>query len=124
MATESLPGQLEAVMLGGTVKEGGDAEQQLLARALGALIALRRFDSPIYLARAVHGATLALSLYAEDLPTSDAQRIKELRTRSLQVALSYDLRSISEADRDWLSATMRNVLGKAGEVALAESRLH
>ena len=34
-------------MLGGTVKEGGDAEQQLLARALGALIALRRFDSPI-----------------------------------------------------------------------------
>jgi hypothetical protein len=69
-------------MLGGTVKEGGDAEQQLLARVLGALIALRRFDSPIYLARAVHGATLALSLYAEDL------------------------RSIKEADRDWLIAAM------------------
>ena len=111
-------------MLRGTAKGGGDAEQQLLARALGALIALRRYDSPIYLARAVHGATLALSLYAEDLPTPDAQRIKELRTRSLQVAVSDDLRGISETDRDWLIAAMRNVLGKAGEVALAENRLH
>jgi len=71
-----------------------------MARALGALIALRRFDSPIYLARAVHGATLALSLYADNLPASDAQRIRELRTVSLQVAVSDDLCGISEADRD------------------------
>jgi hypothetical protein len=111
-------------MLDGTPKHAGDAEQQLLGRALGALISLRRFDSPVHLARAVHGATLALSLYADGLPALDAQRIKELRAQSLQVALSDARRGISEVDRDWLVATMRNVLGKAGEVALAENRLH
>ncbi len=76
------------------------------------------------MARAVHGATLALSLYADDLPASDANRIKDLRTQSLQVALSDDLRGVSEADRDWLISVISNVLGKAGEVALAENRLH
>ncbi|HEY4870268.1 MAG TPA: hypothetical protein VIJ03_00060 [Candidatus Dormibacteraeota bacterium] len=111
-------------MLDGTLKDAGDAEQQLLGRALGALISLRRFDSPVHLARAVHGATLALSLYVDGLPAVDAQRIKDLRAQSLQVALSDALRGISEVDRDWLIATMRNVLGKAGEVALAENRLH
>jgi hypothetical protein len=111
-------------MLSGTLKHAGDAEQQLLGRALGALISLRRFDSPVHLARAVHGATLALSLYVDGLPAVDAQRIKDLRAQSLQVALSDALRGISEVDRDWLIATMRNVLGKAGEVALAENRLH
>jgi hypothetical protein len=102
---------------------GVGADQELLAR-LGALIGVPRFDSPIYLARAVHGATLALSLYADDLPASDGDRLKELRRQSLQVALDDDLRGISEADRDWLIAVMRNVLGKAGEVVLAEDRLH
>jgi len=111
-------------MPGGTLKDGGDAEKQLLARALGALLAVKRFDSPIYLARAVHGATLALSLYGDDLPAPDANRMKELRAQSLQVALDDELRGISEADRDWLIAAIRNVLGKAGEVALAEHRLH
>jgi hypothetical protein len=43
---------------------------------------------------------------------------------SLQVALAGDLRGISETDRDWLIAVLRNVLGKAGEVVLAENRLH
>ena len=111
-------------MPGGTLRQAGNTEHQLLARSLGALIALRRFDSPIYLARAVHGATLALSLYANDLPASDAARIKDLRTQSLEVALSDEVRGISEGDRDWLIATMRNVLGQGGEVSLPETRLH
>jgi hypothetical protein len=111
-------------MLGRTAKVGGDAEQQLLARALGALIALRRFDSPIYLARAVHGATLALSLYTDELPPPDVERLKALRTQSLQMALSDDLRHVSEADRDWLIASVGNMLGQRGEVSLPETRLH
>jgi hypothetical protein len=111
-------------MRSGTLKESGDAEQKLLGRALGALMSLRPFDSQVHLARAVHGATLALSRYADDLPALHAERIKGLRTQSLQVALSDDLRHISAADVDWLIATMRNVLGKAGEVALAENRIH
>jgi hypothetical protein len=56
--------------------QGGDAEEQLLPRALGALIAVRRFDSATYLARAVHGATLALSLSAAELPTCEAEWLK------------------------------------------------
>jgi len=40
------------------------------------------------------------------------------------VALSDDLRHISEADRDWLIATVSNVLGQRGEVSLPENRLH
>jgi hypothetical protein len=103
---------------------GAGADQELLARSLGALIGVPRFDSPIYLARAVHGATLALSMYADNLPASDGERLKHLRRQSLEVALDDDLRGISEADRDWLVAVMRNVLGKAGEVVLAEDRLH
>jgi len=111
-------------MPGGTLRQVGITEQQLLARSLGALISLRRFDSPIYLARAVHGATLTLSLYADELPAADVERLKALRTQSLQVALSDDLRHISEADRDWLIATVSNVLGQRGEVSLPENRLH
>lgn len=111
-------------MTGGTLNREGDAEQQLLARALGALIAARRFDSPIHQARAVHGATLTLSLYADNLPAPDAERIKDLRHRSLEVAVSDDLWGISEGDRDWLTTVMHNVLGKAGEVDLAENRRH
>jgi hypothetical protein len=109
-------------MRGGTLDDGADAEQQLLARCLGALIAVRRFDSPITQARAVHGATLALSMYADAMPECDAQRLKELRTRSIQVALSDDLRAISESDRDWLIGAIHDVLGKAGESIPAKDR--
>ncbi len=56
--------------------EAVGADQQLLARSLGALIGVPRFDSPIHLARAVHGATLALSMYADNLPASDGDRLK------------------------------------------------
>ena len=111
-------------MSGETVDDGANAEQQLLARALGALIAVRRFDSPIHQARAIHGATLALSLYTDNMAPSDAKRVKELRTESIQNALSDDPRAMGEADRDWLIAAMRRILGKAGAVALAVDRIH
>ena len=111
-------------MSGETIDDGGNAEQQLLARSLGALIAVRRFDSPIHQARAIHGATLALSLYADDMPAADAARVKELRNQSIQNALADDPRAIAEADRDWLIMTMRHILGKAGAVVLAQDRLH
>src|SRR6266480_1488482 len=102
-----------------TIDEGANAEQQLLARSLGALIGLRRFDSPIHQARAIHGATLALSPYADGMAPSDAQRLKELRNTSIRVALSDDPRAIPEADRDWLIAAMRRILGKARVVRTA-----
>src|SRR5438270_3846698 len=105
-------------MSGETVDDGANAEQQLLARALGALIAVRRFDSPIHQARAIHGATLALSLYADDMAAADAARVKQLREKSIQNALSDEPRAMGEADRDWLIMAMRRILGKAGAVAL------
>src|SRR5207248_10923346 len=71
-------------MSGETIDEGANAEQQLLARSLGALIGLRRFDSPVHQGRAVHGATLALSPYADDMAPSDAKRLKELRDASIR----------------------------------------
>jgi len=111
-------------MSGETIDGGANAEQQLLARALGALIAVRRFDSPINQARAIHGATLALSLYADDMAAADAARVKGLRNDSIQNALSADPKAVAEADRDWLIMAMRRILGKAGAVALAEDRLH
>ena len=111
-------------MSGETVDDGANAEQQLLARALGALIAVRRFDSPIHQARAIHGATLALSLYTDNMAPSDAKRSKELRDASIRVALSDDPTAIAEADRDWLIAAMRRILGKAGAVVLAADRIH
>src|SRR5438477_12098725 len=111
-------------MSGETIDDGANAEQQLLARSLGALIAVRRFDSPIHQARAIHGATLALSLYADDMAAADAERVKQLRTESIQNALSDDPRAMSEADRDWLILAMRRILGKAGAVALAVDRIH
>jgi hypothetical protein len=49
---------------------GADTQQEYLARALSALIALRRFDSPIHQARAVHNATLALRLWLAALGDS------------------------------------------------------
>src|SRR2546423_160840 len=107
-----------------TIDEGTNAEKQLLARSLGALIAVRRFDSPIHQARAIHGATLALSLYADDMSAAEAERVKKLRAESIQNALSSDPRAMGEADRDWLIMAMRRILGKAGAVALAEDRLH
>ena len=107
-------------MSGETVDGGSNAEQQLLARALGALIAVRRFDSPIHQARAIH----ALSLYTDDMAPSDAERVKELRAESIQNALSDDPRAMGEADRDWLIMAMRRILGKAGAVVLAADRIH
>ena len=111
-------------MSGETVDGASNAEQQLLARALGALIAVRRFDSPIHQARAIHGATLALSPYADNMAPSDAKRLKELRATSIRVALSDDPTAIAEADREWLIAAMRRILGKAGAVVLAADRIH
>ena len=111
-------------MSGETIDDGANAEQQLLARSLGALIGLRRFDSPVHQARAIHGATLALSPYADNMAPSDARRLKELRARSIRVALSDDPTAIAEADREWLIAAMRRILGKAGAVVLAADRLH
>jgi len=111
-------------MSGETIDEGANAEQQLLARSLGALIGLRRFDSPIRQARAIHGATLALSPYADEMAPSDAERLKELRDTSIRVALSDDPTAIAEADREWLIAAMRRILGKAGAVVLAADRIH
>ena len=110
-------------MPGGTVDDGSHAEQQLIARALGALMSLEQFDSRIYLARAIHNATLALSMYADNLPALDAVRIQDLRRKSLRMALSDDLPGITEADRDWIIAAMRQVLGKGGDMVLAEDRL-
>jgi hypothetical protein len=103
---------------------GTDTEQEYLARALSALIAVRRFDSPIHQARAVHNATLALSLYAHNLPEEDAPRINILRRKSLTIVLSDDAPGISEGDREWLIAVMCKVLGKAADMDLAENRLH
>ena len=100
------------------------AEQVMLARSLRALISVGRFDSPIHLARAVHGASLTLAMFEDDLPAADAARLRELRRRSLEVALSVDSRGIAEADRDWLVAGMRFVLSKAGVAVAAEGRLH
>jgi len=111
-------------MSGETVDDGANAEQQLLARALGALIAVRRFDSPIHQARAIHGATLALPPYADDMAPSDAQRLKDLRATSIRVARSDDPTAIAEADREWLIAAMRRILGKAGAVVSAADRIH
>jgi len=111
-------------MLDETIDDGANAEQQLLARSLGALIGLRRFDSPVHQARAIHGATLALSPYAESMAPSDAKRLKELRATSIRVALSDDPTAIAEADRVWLIAAMRRILGKAGAVVLAADRIH
>ena len=107
-----------------TIDDGANAEQQLLARSLGALIGLRRFDSPVHQARAIHGATLALSPYADNMAPSDAKRLKELRATSIRVALSDDPTAIAEADREWLIAAMRRILGKAGAVVLAADRIH
>jgi hypothetical protein len=100
------------------------SEQEMLARSLGALLSVRRFDSPIHLARAVHGASLTLAMFADNLPAADGPRLRELRRRSLEVALSVDSRGIAEADRDWLVATMRSVLAKASATVAAEDRLH
>ena len=111
-------------MSGETIDDGANAEQQLLARSLGALIGLRRFDSPVHQARAIHGATLALSPYADNMAPSDAKRLKELRATSIRVALSDDRTAIAEADREWLIAAMRRILGKAGAVVLAADRIH
>jgi hypothetical protein len=63
-------------------------------------------------------------MFADDLPAADGPRLRELRRRSLEVALSVDSRGIAEADRDWLVATMRSLLGKAGVAVAAEGRLH
>ena len=111
-------------MSGETIDDGANAEQQLLARSLGALIGLRRFDSPVHQARAIHGATLALSPYADNMAPSDAKRLKELRATSIRVALSDDPTAIAEADREWLIAAMRRILGKARAVVLAADRIH
>ncbi len=115
---------LKSIVVTGPRAGGLGAEQELLARSLRALISVRQFDSSIQLARAVHAAALALALFADDLPAADGPRLRELRRRSLDVALSVDSPGIAEADRGWLAATMRPVLGKAGEMVAAEDRLH
>ena len=104
--------------------EGALAEQRLLARSLGALIAAEPFRSPVELARAVHGATLALAMFGDYLPETAGARLKELRAKSLDMALNDDAPAIAESDRVWLIGAMRRVLGKAGVTAPAAERLH
>jgi hypothetical protein len=104
--------------------EGAIAEQRLLARSLGALIAAEPFRSPVELARAVHGATLALSMFGDYLPDGAGARLKELRAKSLDMALNEDAPSIAESDRLWLIGAMTRVLGKAGVTMPAAERLH
>ena len=104
--------------------EGALAEQRLLARSLGALIAAEPFRSPVELARAVHGATLALSMFGDYLPDGAGARLKELRAKSLDMALNDDAPAIAESDRVWLIGAMTRVLGKAGATMPAAERLH
>src|ERR1700730_13716640 len=94
--------------------EGALAEQRLLARSLGALIAAAPFRSPVELARAVHGATLALSMFGDYLPEGAGARLKVLRAKSLDMALNEDAPAIAESDRVWLIRAMTRVLGKRG----------
>jgi hypothetical protein len=104
--------------------EGALAEQRLLARSLGALIAAEPFRSPVELARAVHGATLALSMFGDYLPEAAGARLKELRAKSIDMALNEDAPAIAESDRVWLIAAISRVLGKAGVTGPAVERLH
>ncbi|HKV29390.1 MAG TPA: hypothetical protein VJT14_00055 [Candidatus Dormibacteraeota bacterium] len=104
--------------------EGTLAEQRLLARSLGALIAAEPFRSPVERARAVHGATLALAMFGDYLPEAAGDRLKELRARSIAMALNEDAPAITESDRVWLIGAIRRVLGKAGVTAPAAERLH
>src|SRR6266852_2855761 len=94
--------------------EGALAEQRLLARSLGALIAAEPFRSPVELARAVHGATLALAMFEDYLPESASARLKELRAKSIDMALNEDAPAIAESDRLWLIGAMRRVFDKTG----------
>ena len=104
--------------------EGALAEQRLLARSLGALIAVEPFRSPVELARAVHGATLALSMFDDYLPEGAGARLKELRAKSLDMALNDRAQAITESDRVWLIGAITRVLGKTGATAPAAERLH
>jgi hypothetical protein len=103
---------------------GALAEQRLLARSLGALMAAEPFRSPVELARAVHGATLALAMFGDYLPEAAGARLKELRARSIDMALNEDAPAIAESDRVWLIGAIRRVLGKAGVTIPAVERLH
>src|SRR5438128_8409196 len=104
--------------------DGAPAEQRLLAQSLGALIAAEPFRSPVELARAVHGATLALAMFADYLPEAAGARLKELRAKSLEMALNEDAPTIAESDRVWLIGAISRVLGKAGATMPAVERLH
>src|ERR1700730_9605758 len=104
--------------------EGALAEQRLLARSLGALIAAEPFRSPVELARAVHGATLALSMFWDYLPDGAGGRVEVLRAWSFDRARNADAPAIAESDRVWLIGAMRRVLGKAGVTMPAAERLH
>src|SRR4029077_6064926 len=104
--------------------EGALAEQRVLARSLGALIAAEPFRPPVELARAVHGATLALAMFEDYLPEAASARLKELRAKSIDMALNDDAPAIAESDRVWLIGAMRRVLGKAGMTMPAAERLH
>ncbi len=104
--------------------DGALAEQRLLARSLGALIAAEPFRSPVELARAVHGATLALAMFEGYLPETASARLKELRAKSIDMALNEDAPAIAESERVWLIGAMRRVLGKAGVTVPAAERLH
>jgi len=104
--------------------EGALAEQRLLARSLGALMAATPFRPPVELARAVHGATLALAMFGDYLPEDAGARLKELRAKSLDMALNEDAPAIADSERTWLIGAMRRVLGKAGVTGPAADRLH
>lgn len=121
MSTDSSRRLVERMAVAGPRDEGVGADQIMLARSVGALLSLPRFDSPIHLARVVHGAALALAMFSDALSMGDGIRLRDLRSKSLEIACRW---SHPDAEREWLIALMGHVLGKAGEVAPAENQLH
>ena len=95
-----------------------DSDRALLARALGGLLAMRRFDTPMQVAKAIHTGTLALRMFSSALGEAELARLKQINQSCLEYV------GITEADRQWLMATMRSVLGRAGEGQPAEERIH
>ena len=95
-----------------------DADYAMLARALGALIAVRRFDPSAQVAEAVHESTLALRMFAEELSDSELAHVKHLNQQAI------DGGGFGEPDRQWLMERIRRTLGKAGLTESVEERIH
>jgi hypothetical protein len=65
-----------------------------------------------------------LGRWARSSPRSPfGARLKELRAKSIDMALNEDAAAIAESDRVWLIAAISRVLGKAGVTGPAAERL-